>query len=161
MSVEGNNRISDNAIVNYSSLNLNSSISSEDLSSAYNNILNTDLFRMVKFKQRGDQLKIIVDEYPTVNEISFEGNSKITDKRLEKVLTIKPRYVFAPSILENDIESLLELYKNFGRISAQVKPKIINLSDNRVNVIFEIYEGDISEIERISFVEIDLSVTRE
>tara|TARA_A200000113_G_scaffold225337_1_gene245858 strand:+ start:1663 stop:3963 length:2301 start_codon:yes stop_codon:yes gene_type:complete len=152
ISVEGNNRISANAIVNYSSLNLNSSISSEDLSSAYNNILNTDLFRMVNLERRGDRLKIIVDEYPTVNEISFEGNSKITDKRLEKVLKIKPRYVFAPSILENDVESILELYKNFGRISAQVKPKVINLSDNRVNVIFEIYEGDISEIERISFV---------
>ena len=152
ISVEGNNRISSNAIANYSSLNLNTNISSEDLSSAYNNILNTDLFRTVKFERRGDRLKIIVDEYPTVNEISFEGNSKITDKRLEKVIKIKPRYVFTPSVLENDIDSLLELYKNFGRISAQVKPKVINLSDNRVDVIFEISEGEITEIERISFV---------
>ena len=67
-------------------------------------------------------------------------------------MEIKPRYVFTPSVLENDIDSLLELYKNFGRISAQVNPKIINLSNNRVNVIFEISEGEISEIERISFV---------
>ena len=152
ISVEGNNRISANAIVNYSSLNLNSKVSSEDLSGAYNNILNTDLFRTVKFERIGHRLKIIVDEYPTVNEISFEGNSKITDKRLEEVLKIKPRYVFTPLVLENDIDSLVELYKNFGRISAQVRPKIINLSDNRVNVIFEISEGEISEIERISFV---------
>ena len=71
---------------------------------------------------------------------------------MRKFLKIKPRYVFTPLVLENDIDSLVELYKNFGRISAQVRPKIINLSDNRVNVIFEIYEGEISEIERISFV---------
>ena len=51
ISVEGNNRISDEAIVNYSSLNLNSKISSEDLNDAYKNILNTDLFKDVKFKQ--------------------------------------------------------------------------------------------------------------
>ena len=150
--VEGNNRISNSAISNYSELNLKTDISAEDLNKAYTNIVNTNLFKLVKFDRRGGLLKIIVEEYPTVNNISFEGNNKFTDANLAKLLTIKPRFVFTPSALEKDLEKVSQVYQNSGRISARITPKIINLSDNRVNVIFEIFEGSVTEIERISFV---------
>ena len=150
--VEGNNRISNSAISNYSELKLKTDISAEDLNKAYTNIVNTNLFKLVKFDRRGGLLKIIVEEYPTVNNISFEGNNKFTDANLAKLLTIKPRFVFTPSALEKDLEKVSQVYQNSGRISARITPKIINLSDNRVNVIFEIFEGSVTEIERISFV---------
>ena len=67
-------------------------------------------------------------------------------------LTLKPRYVVTPKSLEKDLDSITSLYKNSGRLSARIQPKLINLSDNRVNLIFEIYEGGIAEIERINFV---------
>ena len=40
-----------------------------------------------------------------------------------------------------------------GRLAAKVNPKFIRLSDNRVDLVFEIFEGGLVEIERISFVE--------
>ena len=67
-------------------------------------------------------------------------------------MTIKPRLVFTPLALERDLASLKSFYKNAGRISARIEPKIVKLSDNRVNVIFEIYDGPLIEIEKISFV---------
>ena len=67
-------------------------------------------------------------------------------------LTLKPRYVVTSKSLEKDLDSITSLYKNSGRLSARIQPKLINLSDNRVNLIFEIYEGGIAEIERINFV---------
>ena len=82
ISVEGNNRLSDEAILNYSRLKSNATISSEDLNSSYNKVLDTGLFKDVVFKQNGRNLTITVEEYPTVNDIFFEGNKKFTDEKL-------------------------------------------------------------------------------
>ena len=152
ISVEGNSRISTDAISNYSKLKLATIVSNEELNKAYENIVNSELFKSVKFSRSGGNLKILVEEYPTVNEITFEGNTKFTDKKLEPLLTIKPRIVFTPVALERDLASIKSFYKNAGRVGARVEPKIVNLSENRVNVIFEIYDGPLIEIEKISFV---------
>ena len=66
ISVEGNNRLSDEAILNYSRLKPNATISSEDLNSSYNKVLDTGLFKNVVFKQDGRNLIITVQEYPTI-----------------------------------------------------------------------------------------------
>ncbi len=152
VSVEGNNRISRDAIFNYSELKLASIVSNEDLSRAYKNIISSELFKSVEFSQSGGNLKIFVQEYPTVNSVSFEGNKRFTDEKLEPLITIKPRFVFTPFALESDLTSLKSFYKNAGRLGARIEPKIIKLSDNRVNVVFEIYDGPLVEIEKISFV---------
>ena len=152
ITIEGNERISNSAVTNYSKLQAGDFVSDQDLNEAYNNLVKTKLFRSVKFKIRDKSLIIEVEEYPTVNIISFEGNRKFTDQRLSKILTIKPRFVFSPESLENDLKALEETYRNSGRISARIQTKVVNLSDNRVNVIFEIYEGNTVEVERISFV---------
>ena len=105
--VEGNYRISDDAIVNYSRLDLNSVLSLEELNKAYTNILETGLFKKIEFIRNGSALKIFVEEYPTVNEISFEGNRRFTDDRLTSFLTLKPRYVVTSKSLEKDLEAII------------------------------------------------------
>ena len=133
-------------------MKLNKKISSEDLDAAYKNIYDTGLFKNVEFNQSNAGLIITVEEFPTVNDISFEGNRKFTNEKLSSFVESKPRFVLSPRTLEQDIEELQKAYRNLGRVSARIKPKIINLSDNRVDLIFEIYEGSVVEIEKISFV---------
>ncbi|MDG2248428.1 MAG: POTRA domain-containing protein, partial [Paracoccaceae bacterium] len=152
ISVKGNSRLSAEAVINYSRLIPSSTISSEDLNTAYTNILDTGLFKNVSFKQDGMVLIIVVDEYPTVNQISFEGNKKFTDEKLASFIVTKSNLVFTPARLEKDLTAIKSVYRNSGRLLAKVKPKIINLSNNRVNLVFEIYEGNVVEIEKISFV---------
>ena len=152
ISVEGNNRLSSAAVANFSQLKTGTSVSSQDLNEAYKAIIDTELFKSVVFERNKDTLLITVDEYPTINEISFEGNRKFTDKRLSKLLSIKPRFVFNPAGLEKDLDAIKSTYKNSGRIATQIKPKVIKLPNNRVDVIFEISEGSTVEIESINFV---------
>ena len=152
VSVDGNNRLSDEAIINYARLSPNEILSTEELNTAYTKVLDTGLFKTVAFKQDGRNLIITVEEYPTINEISFEGNKKFTDEKLSSFLETKVNVAFTPSGLEKDLNALQTVYRNSGRFSARVQPKIINLTDNRVNLIFEIYEGSVVEIEKINFV---------
>ena len=127
-------------------------MSSEELSGAYKKILETGLFKNIEFIRNGSELLISVEEYPTINEISFEGNKKFTDDRLVSFLTLRPRFALSPNTLDEDLNKIISAYQNIGRISARIQPKVVNLSDNRVNLIFEIYEGKVAEIESINFV---------
>ena len=87
--VEGNNRLSNAAVANYSQLQIGTAVSSQDLNDAYKAIIGTELFKSVVFERNRNNLLIKVDEYPTVNKVSFEGNRKFTDERLSKLLSIK------------------------------------------------------------------------
>ncbi|MAP14791.1 MAG: outer membrane protein assembly factor BamA, partial [Oceanibulbus sp.] len=59
---------------------------------------------------------------------------------------------FNPSQAEQDAAAIAEAYSNEGRLSARVQPRIIRRDQNRVDLVFEIFEGDNVEIERLSFV---------
>ena len=150
--IEGNSRISDGAIKNYSQLRVSEPTSAQDLNNAYSRVIGTGLFKNVEFKETDEQLTIFVEEYPTINEISIEGNTKFVDEKLLSVLKSKPRFVFAPKVLEQDLTTLQKLYKDRGMVAARIQPKTVKLSDNRVNLIFEIFEGKVVEIEKINFV---------
>ena len=151
ISIVGNKRISDAAITNFSKLMPETVMNSEDLNIAYSNLLDTGLFGNIKFSRKKDSLIITVEEYPTVNRISFEGNKRLADKRLSAVIKSKPRFVLSPKILEKDIVKIQSLYRDSGRLSTSINAKVVNLSDNRVDLIFEIYEGSVVEIEKINF----------
>ncbi len=47
---------------------------------------------------------------------------------------------------------ILDLYRRSGRFSARVEPKIIELDQNRVDLVFEIEEGPVTKVRGISFV---------
>lgn len=95
---------------------------------------------------------IEVVEFPTVNQIAFEGNARLRDTELAAVVQSQPRRVYSPAQAEADTAAIIQAYADQGRINATVAPRIIERSDNRVDLVFEIFEGGLTEVERISFV---------
>ena len=108
-------------------------------------------FRTVTLSMKGNDLNIIVVENPTINSISLEGNKNLKDEDLYELIVSKERQTLSISDTEKDAESIASAYAVSGRISAQIIPKIIELSDNRVDLVFEIIEGRVTEIEKITF----------
>ncbi|MFK7754714.1 MAG: outer membrane protein assembly factor BamA [Sedimentitalea sp.] len=150
--VNGNQRVEDATIVAYTGIQPGKRISGGQLNDAYQRIFDSGLFETVDLTPRGRTLIITVSEFPTVNRINFEGNRRIKDDALEGFIESSPRRVFSPSQAERDAAVIAEVYSQQGRIAATVTPRIIRRSDNRVDLVFEIAEGDTIEIERISFV---------
>ncbi len=97
-------------------------------------------------------LTIQVFENPIVNQVVFEGNSKISDKDLTKEVQIKPRSVFTRAKVQSDVGRIIEVYRRAGKFSARVDPQIIQRPDNRVDLIYKISEGPSTGIARINFV---------
>ena len=150
--VDGNKRIETSTIITYSGLVTDQVFGADDLNRAYQNILASGLFESVEVVPNGNRLVIKVNEFPTVNKIVFEGNRRINDTTLRAVVGMQPRRVFNPDKVDTDRAAIAQVYADQGRLAARVTPKIIRRSDNRVDVIFEIFEGAVTEIERIGIV---------
>ena len=150
--VEGNKRIESDTIRNYAGIETSTTVSAASLNSAYQALVSSGLFEDVELIPSGSQLVIRVQEFPTINRVAFEGNRALKDEELAKIVKSQVRRVFNPTTVEQDRLALAEAYANSGMLAARVSPKFIRQSDNRVDLVFEIFEGGKIEIERISFV---------
>jgi outer membrane protein insertion porin family len=150
--VDGNQRIEAGTILSYAGIARGQTVSAAQLNDAYQRILASGLFEQVSLEPRGGTLVISVTEFPTINRISFEGNSRLKTEALETVIQSQSRRVFNPTTAERDAAAIADTYAQAGRLAATVNPRIIRRSDNRVDLVFEIFEGGIVEIERIGFV---------
>ncbi|MCB2101776.1 MAG: outer membrane protein assembly factor BamA [Rhodobacterales bacterium] len=112
----------------------------------------TGLFADVSFQRRGDTLMVNVVENPVINRIAFEGNRHIEDDILDAEVTLRPRIIYTRTKVQNDVQRILTVYRRSGRFAATVEPKVIQLPQNRVDLVFEIKEGDVTEVRRIRFV---------
>ncbi|MCT4555388.1 MAG: outer membrane protein assembly factor BamA [Pelagimonas sp.] len=152
VTIEGNGRIEPATILSYVGIAKGAQVSAAQLNDGYQRLLASGLFESVELIPQGNRLLIKVVEYPTVNRITFEGNRRIKDEDLAQIVQSQSRRVFSPRVAESDAQTLSEAYAQQGRIAARVTPKVIRRSGNRVDLVFEVFEGGVSEIERIGFV---------
>ncbi|MBB95819.1 MAG: outer membrane protein assembly factor BamA [Rhodobacteraceae bacterium] len=150
--VEGNQRIQTSTVLTYAGIEPGTSISAGQLNDAYRRVVDAGIFETVEFIPQGRTLLIRVEEYPTINQISFEGNRRLKDDDLRQLISSNSRRVYSPQTAEADAAILADAYSQTGRVGAVVTPRIIRRSDNRVDLVFEISEGSTIEIERVSFV---------
>lgn len=152
VAVEGNQRVDPATILSYAGISRGEAITAAQLNDAYQKIVNTGLFESVELIPQGGRLLIRVNEYPTINVISFEGNRRLKDEDLSKIVTSQSRRVYSPKTAEADAAAIVGAYEQAGRLAATVEPRIIRRSENRVDLVFEITEGKVVEVNRISFV---------
>ena len=145
-------RIEPETVLTYLMIRQGDKVSDEQMDRGLKSLFSTGLFSDVRLSIDGNVLKVDLVENPIVNKIAFEGNKKIKTKQLEDELTLKTRSVFTRSKARRDTQRILELYKRMGRFSARVEPKIIERSQNRLDVVFEIDEGEPTFIRKIDFI---------
>jgi outer membrane protein insertion porin family len=150
--VQGNQRIEADTIRSYMLLQPGDPFDADRLDRSLRTLFATGLFRDVTVARSGDRIQVRVEENPIVNRVAFEGNSKISDDNLRPELTLRPRAVFTAQSAQADRQRILDLYARRGRFAARVEPKVIQLDQNRVDVVFEITEGDAALVSRVNFV---------
>lgn len=149
--IEGNDRIEPATIVKLAGISRGKPISAAALNDAYQHIMASGLFESAELVPSGSTLVIRVTENPSINAVSFEGNRRIKDEDLAKIAKSQERRVYSPTQAEQDAAAIAQAYADAGRMAARVEPRIIKRDGNRVDLVFEIREGKVSEIERLSF----------
>jgi outer membrane protein insertion porin family len=148
----GNNRIESETIEAYLPIQKGDECDEDSINEALKALSQTGLFEKVNINMKGSVLVVSVKEFPIINKISFEGNSKLSDKDIRKTIRLKEREALSPAKIKEIQQGLLEAYRKNGRYNASINPKVIKLPDDRVNLVFEINEGVAAGIGRIVFV---------
>lgn len=150
--VEGNSRVDASTILSYAGIAKGGQVTAGDLNDAYQRLARSGLFETVEVVPQGSTLLIKVTEYPFINIINFEGNKTLKDEELSGAIKSQSRKAFSPSTAEADAAAIAEIYRIRGRLAASVTPKVIRRDGNRIDLVFEIAEGKVVEVERLSFV---------
>jgi len=150
--VEGNRRIEAETVLSYLLVQKGDPWDPERIDNSLKALFATGLFADVKMERQGNALVVRVVENPIINRIAFEGNSKLSDKDLNGEIQLRPRVVYTRTRVQNDVRRILDLYRRKGHFAATVEPKIIQLSENRVDLVFEINEGPSTGVRSINFV---------
>jgi outer membrane protein insertion porin family len=150
--IEGSQRIAPETVRAYLTIQPGESADAEQLDKSLKALFGTGLFADVSIRQEASTLVVRVVENPIINRIAFEGNRKIKEEMLNQELTLKPRTVFTRAKVQADVKRLQDIYRRTGRFAATVEPKTIQLPQNRVDLVFEIDEGQVTGVQRINFV---------
>jgi outer membrane protein insertion porin family len=150
--IEGTQRIAQETVRAYVTVQPGDAADAEQLDRSLKALFGTGLFADVAIRQEGPALVVRVVENPIVNRIAFEGNSKLKDENLQQELTLRTRTVFTRAKVQADVKRLQDVYRRTGRFAATIEPKVIQLPQNRVDLVFEINEGAVTGVQRINFV---------
>jgi len=150
--ITGNSRVEPDTIRSYISVREGQPFDPAEADKSLKALFSTGLFADVTFQREGGTLVVKVVENPIINRVQFEGNRRVEDDTLRQEIASKPRTVFTRAKVQSDVRRMLEVYRRGGRFNAAIEPKVIRLDQNRVDLVFEIFEGSITTISRISFV---------
>jgi outer membrane protein insertion porin family len=151
--VSGNQRLEPETVISYMKLRAGQPYDREKLDQAIKDLYDTELFADVQI-EGGDtgNLVVRVRENPVINRIVLEGNKRLKDEKINPEIKLSPRQIFTRSKARADVARIIELYRRQGRFAARVEPKIVQLEQNRVDVVFEINEGPQSRIRQINII---------
>ena len=148
--IQGNKRLESELILRSSGLK-EMGLDDRSFSQAIKNLYRSGYFSDVNIYKSKGVVYVNVRENPIIDLISIEGNKEITDEIILEEIGTRPRNVFSRELIKNDSEKILTLYKRQGFFSTFVEPKIIKVDENRVNLVFEVFEGKEATIKKVNF----------
>jgi outer membrane protein insertion porin family len=149
--VEGNRRVEADTIRSYFRVAPGERLDTGKIDAALKGLYATGLFQDVRITPGPNRILVTVVENAVINRVQFEGNKKAKDEQLSQEVQSKPRGTFSRALVQSDVQRILEVYQRSGRYDVRVVPKIIELPNGRVDLIFEINEGDKTGVAKIVF----------
>lgn len=150
--VEGNRRVDADTIRSYFRTGPGESLTPAKIDEALKSLYATGLFSDVTISHRGGRLVVSVAENEVINRVAFEGNKKVKDDQLSLEVQSKARSPLSKTTVQADTQRIIDVYHRAGRYDVRVVPKTIERGQGRVDLVFEITEGDKLGVAEIRFV---------
>ncbi|MEO1206215.1 MAG: outer membrane protein assembly factor BamA [Pseudomonadota bacterium] len=150
--VTGNRRVEPETVRSYLQFTVGDAYEPGVVDASLRSLFATGLFSDVQIDSSGGSVLVTVEENPVVNQVVFEGNSEVENSTLQSEVQLKPRSIYTRSRVQADAQRILDVYRRQGLFAASVEPQIIELEQNRVNLVFEISEGIATKVKGINFI---------
>jgi outer membrane protein insertion porin family len=150
--VEGNRHVEADTVRSYFHVGPGERLDAAKIDAGLKGLYASGLFQDVRIREVSGRLVVTVAEAPVINRIAFEGNKRVKDDQLKAEIQSKARETLARAKVQGDVQRIVDVYRHAGRYDVHVDPKIINLPNNRVDLVFEIKDGDKTTVREIAFV---------
>ena len=150
--VKGNRRVEQETVKSYLKFSVGDYYTPLKGDESLQALFGTGLFGDVGIDKTGGTVIVTVVENPVINQVAFEGNKEVDDASLSTEVQLKTRSIYTRARVQSDIQRILDLYQVRGIFTVKVEAKIIKLPHNRVNLVFEIIEGDATKVKSINFI---------
>jgi outer membrane protein insertion porin family len=150
--VQGNQRVEADTVLSYLLLQPGVPVDARSVNLSIQTLFATGLFSDVRIENRGDVVIVYVQENPIINRVILEGNRAVDDDSITEEIQAQPRAIFTRARVQADVQRIIEVYRRSGRFAAQVTPRIVELPQNRVDLVFEISEGPVTGVRRVNFI---------
>ncbi len=154
--VQGTERIEDTTVLAYMVIGRGDPYSAQAADASLKVLYETGYFADIIIQMTDDALTVRVVENPIINQVIFSGNRAIKDDDLESEIESSVRQVYTRARVQSDVQRILEVYRRSGRFSTNVVPQIVELPQNRVDLIFEVTDGPVTGVRRINFLGNDI-----
>ncbi|MBH1992348.1 MAG: outer membrane protein assembly factor BamA [Sphingomonadaceae bacterium] len=152
VTVTGQQRLEPDTVLSYTKLRIGVPFSQESLDQALRDLYETELFADVQIRNDNGALTVEIKENPVINRIVLEGNKRLKEEKIRPEIKLAPRQIYTRSKVRADVARIIELYRRQGRFAASVEPKMVQLDQNRVDIVFEISEGPKSKVRQINIL---------
>ena len=151
--VEGNNRVSEKTIINFSEIKEGDDTTKKILNNSLKKLYDTNFFELVEFKLENNILIINVSEYPVVQEIIINGiKAQKNIKKMKENMSLKEKNPFIESTVKSDLNQMLNIFKQSGYYFVKIETKIEKNSNETVNIIYDVERGEKATINKIKFI---------
>ena len=151
--IDGNSRVSNETILMFSSVSIGDNLDNRGINDLLKRLYQTNFFKDIKIKIDDGILSISLIENPIIENIIYKGiKSKTLEQELIKNLKLKSRSSFNETDLYNDKEKLFSELRNKGYFFSKVNIFKEYLSDNKINITYDIELNDKSKIKKITFL---------
>lgn len=152
IAVAGAQRLEPATIVSYIQMRPGQVYTAALADQALKDLAATELFASYRIENNNGNVVITIVENPVINRVVLEGNRRLKDDKILPEIKLAARQIFTRSKVRADVARIIELYKRQGRFAATVEPQMVQLDQNRVDVIFEINEGPKSKVRAINII---------
>jgi outer membrane protein insertion porin family len=151
--INGNQRIPDSTILMFSSVSVLDDINTDSINEILKSLYETNYFKNVSVSLDSNKLIISVEENPIIENIDFDGiKSNTLKSNILKDVKLKSRSSYNKFLLDKDKNLIISALKNYGYYQPSIDVFVENLSDNKVNIKFDIDIGDKAKIKKITFL---------
>ena len=149
----GNERIADETILMFSKIQVGSNLDKNDINNSLKFLYETNFFENVSIKLIKNNLTILVKENPIIENISFEGiKSNTLKEKILKDINLKSRFSYSEILLKETKSQIITSLRDLGYYFAAVEIDLIDLDDNKIDLIFNINLGEKAKIKKITFI---------
>ncbi|OGB23474.1 MAG: outer membrane protein assembly factor BamA [Burkholderiales bacterium RIFCSPLOWO2_02_FULL_57_36] len=153
--VEGIQRTEAGTVFSYLPVRVGETFTDEKGAEAIKALYATGFFKDVRIEVEGDVLAVLVEERPAIASVEFSGTKEFDKDQLTRALRdigLGASRIYDKALVDRAEQELKRQYLSRGLYGVEITTTVTPIERNRVTVTFDVNEGTISRIKKISII---------